>query len=48
MALTVVVLGATGVTPLGTKAIVTRMSWANLIEDGLVVNVGFFWLKDVQ
>ena len=48
MVFTVVVLGGSGVTPLGTKAIVTRISCANLMDEGLVVTVGFVWLKDVQ
>jgi hypothetical protein len=43
IASTVVVLGAVGVTPVGSKAIVIRMYSLNLILVGSVVRVGFFW-----
>jgi hypothetical protein len=35
--------GAVGVTPVGSKANVTRRSFVNLILAGFVVNVGFSW-----
>jgi hypothetical protein len=40
--------GAEGVTPVGSKARVTRRSLVNLILAGFVVNVGFSWPKVVQ
>jgi hypothetical protein len=48
MASTVVVVGAEGVTPVGSKAIVTRRSLTNLTLAGFVVIVGFFWANVVQ
>jgi hypothetical protein len=45
---TVVWDGAAGVTPLGSKASVTRRYCANLIEPGFVVIVGFTWESEVQ
>src|ERR1035438_4576820 len=48
MALTVVVLGGAGVAPLGSKAIVKRRYCANLIDEGLVVILGVFWVNEVQ
>jgi hypothetical protein len=43
MASTVAVLGAVGVTPVGSKAMVTRMYSPNLIAAGFVVILGFVW-----
>jgi hypothetical protein len=40
---TVAVLGALGVTPVGSKAMVTRMYSLNLIAAGFVVILGFVW-----
>ena len=37
--------GGLGVTPAGSKAMVMRMSGANLMVAGFVVTVGFFWPK---
>ena len=48
IASTVAVLGELGVTPVGSKAIVTRMYSLNLIEVESVVMVGFFWEIDDQ
>ena len=48
MALTVDCWGALGVTPWGSNAMVTRRYWANLIDDGLVVMMGFFCPNVVQ
>jgi hypothetical protein len=48
IASTVVELGALGVTPVGSKAIVTRMYSLNLIAVDSVVIVGFFWEIDDQ
>src|SRR5665213_3441855 len=42
IASTVVADGGVGVTPVGSKAIVTRRSLTNLIVAGLVVSVGVF------
>jgi hypothetical protein len=44
----VVAVGALGVTPAGSKAIVRRRSFTNLTFAGFVVRVGFFWSKEVQ
>ena len=41
IASTVAVAGGFGVTPVGSKAIVTRRFFVNLIEAGSVVSVGF-------
>lgn len=48
IAFTVVCDGGAGVTPLGSKAKVTRRYCANLIEPGLVVMTGLVWESDVQ
>jgi hypothetical protein len=48
MASTVAALGAVGVTPVGSKAIVTRMYSLNLIAVDSVVMVGFVWEIDDQ
>ena len=42
IAFTLTWAGALGVTPEGSNAIVTRRNWVNLIDEGLVVTVGFF------
>jgi hypothetical protein len=41
MAYTVTLLGTLGMTFTGSKAIATRSDCENLMDDGLVVNVGF-------
>ena len=48
MAFTVVLLRGHRRDACGSKAIVTRMSCANLIDAGFVVIVGFFCPNDVQ
>ena len=43
-----VCVGGAGVTPLGSKAKVTRKYWANFIEPGLVVMTGVVCESEVQ
>ena len=48
IAVTVDLEGGAGVTPLGRKAMVTRMYCENLIVLGSVVTVGFVWASEDQ
>ena len=48
IASTVALDGGWGVTPLGSKAMVMRRYWLNLIVAGLVVIFGLVWPNDVQ
>jgi hypothetical protein len=48
IASTVAFGGTRGVTPAGSKAIVTRRSFTNLMVAGSVVRVAFFWPNEFQ
>jgi hypothetical protein len=48
MASSVTAVGGVGVTPAGSKAMVSRMYSENLIDVELVVIVGVFWAMDDQ
>jgi hypothetical protein len=48
MSSTVTCWGSMGVTPFGSKAMATRNSWENLMDDGFVVMVGVFCPNELQ